>query len=151
MRKRKTILCENKRILRKKEAKTSKRTSETHAKRMSPISGEGGSGGCGVTANEYSCAHGSQINFKDLTPYLTYDWCRTVKTVKRQNRFLGIENCRIKSSWLKTNSTILTILNILNIPKNPEIQKNSQTSKTSKNVSYFKILPTRGGGKKGAH
>ena len=29
-------------------------------------------GGCGVSANEYSCAHGAQINFRDLTPYLTY-------------------------------------------------------------------------------
>jgi hypothetical protein len=27
---------------------------------------------CGVSANEYSCAHGAQINFGDLTPYLTY-------------------------------------------------------------------------------
>jgi hypothetical protein len=33
--------------------------------------GEGGSGG--VSANEYSCAHGAQINFRDLTPYITYD------------------------------------------------------------------------------
>jgi hypothetical protein len=31
--------------------------------------GEGGSGG--VSANEYNCAHGAQINFVDLTPYLT--------------------------------------------------------------------------------
>jgi hypothetical protein len=30
--------------------------------------GEGG----GVSANEYSCAHGAQINFGDLTSYLTY-------------------------------------------------------------------------------
>jgi hypothetical protein len=30
--------------------------------------------GCRVSANEYSysCAHGAQINFGDLTPYLTY-------------------------------------------------------------------------------
>jgi hypothetical protein len=28
--------------------------------------------GCGVSANEYSCAHEAQINFGDLTPYLTY-------------------------------------------------------------------------------
>jgi hypothetical protein len=28
---------------------------------------------CGVSANEYSCAHGAQINFGDPTPYLTYD------------------------------------------------------------------------------
>jgi len=32
--------------------------------------GEGES--CVVSANEYSCAHGVQINFGDLTPYLTY-------------------------------------------------------------------------------
>jgi hypothetical protein len=31
-----------------------------------------GVGVCGVSANEYSCAHGAQINFGDLTPYLTY-------------------------------------------------------------------------------
>jgi hypothetical protein len=38
---------------------------------MSPNSGRGG-GCCGISANEYSCAHGAQINFRDLTPYLTY-------------------------------------------------------------------------------
>jgi hypothetical protein len=38
---------------------------------MSPNAG-GGEGGCGVSANEYSCAHGAQINFGHLTPYLTY-------------------------------------------------------------------------------
>jgi len=32
----------------------------------------GKGGGCGVSANEYSCAHGAQINFGDLTPYLNY-------------------------------------------------------------------------------
>jgi len=35
---------------------------------MSPNAG----GGCGVSANKYSCAHGAQINFGDLSPYLTY-------------------------------------------------------------------------------
>jgi hypothetical protein len=29
-------------------------------------------GGVRVSAIEYSCAHGAQINFGDLTPYLTY-------------------------------------------------------------------------------
>ncbi len=29
-------------------------------------------GCCGVSANEYSCTHGAQINIADLTPYLTY-------------------------------------------------------------------------------
>jgi hypothetical protein len=44
----------------------------------------GGGGGCGVSlsANEYSCAHGAQINFGNLTPYLTcvykllYTYCK---------------------------------------------------------------------------
>ena len=31
-----------------------------------------GGGGFGASADEYSCAHGAQINFGDLTPYLTY-------------------------------------------------------------------------------
>jgi hypothetical protein len=29
--------------------------------------------GGGVSANEYRCAHEAQINFGDLSPYLTYD------------------------------------------------------------------------------
>jgi hypothetical protein len=32
----------------------------------------GGGGGCGVSGNEYSYTHGAQIDFGDLTPYLTY-------------------------------------------------------------------------------
>ncbi len=32
----------------------------------------GGGGDCGVSANEYSCTHGAQMNFGDLAPYLTY-------------------------------------------------------------------------------
>jgi hypothetical protein len=42
---------------------------------VSPNAGEWGVGGCGVLANEYSIAHGTQINFGDRTPYLTYDSC----------------------------------------------------------------------------
>jgi hypothetical protein len=38
----------------------------------------GWAGGCGVSANEYSCAavhnaHGAQINFGDIAPYITYE------------------------------------------------------------------------------
>ncbi len=36
---------------------------------------EGGS--CEVLANEYSCTHWAQINFGDLTPYLTYVYLGT--------------------------------------------------------------------------
>ncbi len=49
---------------------------------MSPNAGRGG-GGCGVSANEYSCAHGEQINFEDLTPYLTYN---CMKVCNRRNK-----------------------------------------------------------------
>ncbi len=41
-----------------------------------PNCGRMGGRGCGDSANEYSCAHhtwhGAQINFVELTPYLTY-------------------------------------------------------------------------------
>jgi hypothetical protein len=33
----------------------------------------GGGWGLRVLANEYSCAHGAQVNFGDPTPYLAYD------------------------------------------------------------------------------
>jgi hypothetical protein len=48
---------------------------------MSPNVGRRGES-CGVSANEYSCAHGAQINFGNLTPYLTcaykllYTYCK---------------------------------------------------------------------------
>jgi hypothetical protein len=37
---------------------------------MSPNGGMGGGRLRGLSANEYSCAHGAQENFGDLTPYL---------------------------------------------------------------------------------
>jgi hypothetical protein len=33
---------------------------------------EGGVAACGDSAKEYSCTHGAQINFGDVTTYLTY-------------------------------------------------------------------------------
>jgi hypothetical protein len=36
---------------------------------MSPNAGGGGEG-CGILANEYSFAHGAQIIFGDLSPYV---------------------------------------------------------------------------------
>ncbi len=39
---------------------------------MRPNAGRGGWVGCGISANEYSCAHGALINLGDLIPYLTY-------------------------------------------------------------------------------
>jgi hypothetical protein len=43
-------------------------------------------GGCGVSANEYSYAQGAQINFGDLTPYLTNDPTFTGVDVKQRMR-----------------------------------------------------------------
>ncbi len=48
---------------------------------MTQMRGKGG-GSCGVSANEYSCTHGAQIKFGDLTPYLTYAW-----TVRAANHY----------------------------------------------------------------
>ncbi len=48
-----------------------------------------GGGGCGFSANKYSCAHGAHINIGDLTPYLTYE----------VNTFLNLDSerdCRIR-------------------------------------------------------
>jgi hypothetical protein len=42
--------------------------------------GEGGS--CWASADEYSCAHGAQINFGDLTPYLTHGLERLTANAK---------------------------------------------------------------------
>jgi hypothetical protein len=52
---------------------------------LSPNAGDRGGEGCGVSANEYSCAHGAQINFRDLTPYLTYDTHKEMTAGVRQS------------------------------------------------------------------
>ncbi len=39
---------------------------------MSPNAGGGEEVGGSLSANDYSCAPGAQINFGDLTPYFTY-------------------------------------------------------------------------------
>ncbi len=44
-----------------------------------------GGGRCGVSTNEYSCAHRVQINFGDLTPYLTYVVRPLLCTARRVN------------------------------------------------------------------
>ncbi len=54
---------------------------------MSPNAG-GVEGVCGVSANEYSCSHGAQINFGDLTLYLTY---ARVSFTKNDGNFLEQE------------------------------------------------------------
>ncbi len=39
----------------------------------------------GVSAKEYSCAHGAQINFEDLAPYLTYASSLTIRKIEKYN------------------------------------------------------------------
>jgi hypothetical protein len=48
----------------------------------------GDGGGCGVSAHEYSCAlhvTWSQINFGDLTPYLTYEFDAHYTSITLEN------------------------------------------------------------------
>jgi hypothetical protein len=42
----------------------------------------GGGGVAGSQPNEYSCAHGAQNNFGDLTPYLAYDCMYSFSSVE---------------------------------------------------------------------
>ncbi len=44
---------------------------------------EGGGGDCGASANEYSCVHGAQIIFVDLTPNLIYGSGREMKNAEK--------------------------------------------------------------------
>jgi hypothetical protein len=56
---------------------------------MSPNAEGWGGGGCGVSANEYSCAHGAKINFGDLIPYFM-SFCRILPTLWSQAAFHNI-------------------------------------------------------------
>ncbi len=47
------------------------------------LGGGGGGGGCGVSPNEYSCAHGTQIKFGNPTPYLTQVFTVCVSAIER--------------------------------------------------------------------
>ncbi len=69
---------------------------------------EGGS--CGVSANEYSCTQGAQINFGDLNPYLTYG--RVVRESDRQclSRYLtGVDPSILRHSeiWVAADEAVL--------------------------------------------
>jgi hypothetical protein len=46
----------------------------------------GGGGGCGLSADEYSCAHKAKINFGHLTQNVTYKGC----TVRGRIRDRGL-------------------------------------------------------------
>ncbi len=87
---------------------------------MSPNAG--GWQGCGVSANEYSCAHGAQINFGDLTPYLTYD---------------GKEGCVV----LECNSVCLHYGKQLSHPLQYDVQRRHFINSISILCTYSNNLP----------
>jgi hypothetical protein len=51
----------------------------------------GGRGSCGVSVNDYSFTHGAQINFGDLSPYLTYNGTRINKKKTLQLNLLSLQ------------------------------------------------------------
>jgi hypothetical protein len=56
---------------------------------MSPNSGGWGGGGfAGVSANVYNRTHGAEINFGDLTPYLSYEYCAFLPNIIIPNKTL---------------------------------------------------------------
>jgi hypothetical protein len=69
---------------------------------MSPNAGGGGS--CGVSANEYSCTHGTQINFGDLTPYLTMSVRFNSTFAKRDKKQALTDLLGISTNWFKTSN-----------------------------------------------
>jgi hypothetical protein len=70
--------------------------------------------GCGASANEYSCKHGAQINFGDLTSYLTYGSGQSetatsvnsylVNTAERPSRELT------QHAWLWAEAELLDVI-----------------------------------------
>jgi hypothetical protein len=46
-------------------------------------------GGWGVSANEYSCARGAQINFGNVTPYLTYNDTPSARQISKPGCSVG--------------------------------------------------------------
>ncbi len=74
----------------------------------------GGGGGCGVSANEYSYEpHGVQINFGDLTPYLTYaqytlgPFLRLILTVRQCTEIHNwILLDKTRAEWVWANNRI---------------------------------------------
>jgi hypothetical protein len=76
----------------------------------------------GSSANEYSCAYGAQINFGDLTPYLTYntsvpliDWCIVYTDKKKKIKFSSyirkFRRERLHSHiWLRASSNMTKYL-----------------------------------------
>jgi len=64
-----------------------------------------GLGVVGASANEYSCAHGAQINFGDLTPYLTYGYKGSMGRKRIWEMRPGIMKCGSKIWQLESLRT----------------------------------------------
>ncbi len=69
---------------------------------MGPNAGGEGGRSREVSANEYSCTHETQINFGDLTPYLTYG-CK-----KSDSLCNGLWKKNLNTFFLKKASTVLS-------------------------------------------
>jgi hypothetical protein len=55
-------------------------------------------GGCKVSANEYSCTHGNQINCEDIIPNLTFDF----NNILQQNKAFRI-SCRLTARIISSS------------------------------------------------
>ncbi len=80
-----------------------------------------GGGGFGVSANEYSCAHGAQINFGDLTSYLTY--VCTSRLHGTSAYFIGKKNCQY------------TVKRVDEVVRHPHLVTQDQNTQVSNKVS----------------
>ncbi len=75
---------------------------------MSPNAGEEGGALQGLShASEYSSAHGAQINFGDLTLYLTYEY--STATFRNKSK---LRNAGATDSWKIICDTFPLIVNI---------------------------------------
>ncbi len=79
---------------------------------MSTNAGVGG-GGCGVSANEYSCSHGAQIIFGDLAPYLTFGLYGTTICMTRQWYEIEVQFFHTISSFISISFIELETLEVL--------------------------------------
>ncbi len=75
---------------------------------MSPNAGWG----CfGVSANEYTCAHGAQKRFEDLTPYLTYErGLRQINTCRKVS---------LKGNFFRWRHLALVSIQLISICSHP--------------------------------
>ncbi len=108
----------------------------------------GGSGGGsgGVSANEHSCAHGAQINFTDLTPYLIceLECLHDCQCQSRNNPRFDPGILRHTEIWWAADATVFhkVLFKIPFINQVFDKSKNllTEISKRAKNVAIFVTL-----------